>query len=158
MTCNPDNGPCLGWREGPSGVYQWLHYNEALLRARNFGAGLVTLGLEPGPKTYVGIYCQNCPEWILTEQGLYSQSMVIVPLYDTLGPESCNFILNTSQCSRNLQLNLTLLNLILFFGVFWYSIAVIIIIIIITKRLIICFCKRKLAYLKPSAVHIQPFL
>uniref|UniRef100_A0A6A7FS43 Long-chain-fatty-acid--CoA ligase n=2 Tax=Hirondellea gigas TaxID=1518452 RepID=A0A6A7FS43_9CRUS len=91
-----NNGPCLGWRDGPNRPYQWLHYNEALLRARNFGAGLVVLGLEPGPKTYVGIYSQNCPEWILTEQGLYCQSMVIVPLYDTLGPEACNFILSTT--------------------------------------------------------------
>lgn len=94
-----NNGPCLGWRETPTSPYQWLHYNETLLRARNFGAGLVATGLEPGPKTYVGIYSQNCPEWILTEQGLYCQSMVIVPLYDTLGPEACNFILNTTALS-----------------------------------------------------------
>ena len=94
-----DNGPCLGWRDDANSPYQWLHYNEALLRARNFGAGLVVHGLEPGPNTLVGIYSQNCPEWILTEQGLYSQSMVIVPLYDTLGPEACNFILSTSEHS-----------------------------------------------------------
>lgn len=95
-----NNGPCLGWRgDGPGRPYQWLHYNETLLRARNFGAGLVASGLEPGPKTYVGIYSQNCPEWILTEQGLYGQSMVIVPLYDTLGPDACNFILSTTALS-----------------------------------------------------------
>lgn len=93
----PDNGPCLGYREGPGKPYQWLHYNEALLRAKNFGAGLVSLGLIPGPDTFVGIYAQNCPEWILTEQGLYCQSMVIVPLYDTLGPEACNFIINQGK-------------------------------------------------------------
>lgn len=92
-----DNGPCLGHREGPGKPYQWLHYNEALLRAKNFGAGLVAMGLSPGPDTFVGIYSQNCPEWILTEQGLYCQSMVIVPLYDTLGPEACNFIINQGE-------------------------------------------------------------
>ncbi|XP_045113727.1 long-chain-fatty-acid--CoA ligase 1-like isoform X2 [Portunus trituberculatus] len=92
-----NNGPCLGYREGPGKPYQWLHYNEALLRAKNFGAGLVSLGLPPGPDTFVGIYSQNCPEWILTEQGLYCQSMVIVPLYDTLGPEACNFIINQAS-------------------------------------------------------------
>ena len=95
--CIADNGPCLGYREGPGKPYQWLHYNEALLRAKNFGAGLVSLGLPPGPETFVGIYSQNCPEWILTEQGLYCQSMVIVPLYDTLGPEACNFIINQGK-------------------------------------------------------------
>ncbi|XP_071548501.1 long-chain-fatty-acid--CoA ligase 1 isoform X1 [Panulirus ornatus] len=92
-----NNGPCLGSREGPGKPYQWLHYNEALLRAKNFGAGLVATGLSPGPETFVGIYSQNCPEWILTEQGLYCQSMVIVPLYDTLGPEACNFIINQAS-------------------------------------------------------------
>ncbi|XP_050726596.1 long-chain-fatty-acid--CoA ligase 1-like isoform X2 [Eriocheir sinensis] len=92
-----NNGPCLGYREGPGKPYQWLHYNEALLRAKNFGAGLVSMGLNPGPETFVGIYAQNCPEWILTEQGLYCQSMVIVPLYDTLGPEACNFIINQAS-------------------------------------------------------------
>lgn len=55
------------------------------------------MGLNPGPETFVGIYAQNCPEWILTEQGLYCQSMVIVPLYDTLGPEACNFIINQGE-------------------------------------------------------------
>lgn len=94
-----NNGPCLGWRDAPNRPYQWLHYNEALLRARNFGAGLVVLGLPPGSKTYVGIYSQNCPEWILTEQGLYCQSMVIVPLYDTLGAEACTYIINTTGIS-----------------------------------------------------------
>ena len=38
-----DNGACLGWRDA-EGPYQWLHYNEALLRARNFAAGLIASG------------------------------------------------------------------------------------------------------------------
>lgn len=89
-----DNGKCLGWHEGPTKPYQWLHYNETLLRARNFGSGLVAMGLAPAATTYVGIYSQNCPEWILVEQGAYCYSMVIVPLYDTLGPDACAFIIN----------------------------------------------------------------
>lgn len=89
-----DNGPCLGWREDPTKQYQWMRYEEALLRAQNFGSGLVALGLKPGPNTFVGVYSQNSPEWVLSEHGLYSYSMVIVPLYDTLGPESCRYIIN----------------------------------------------------------------
>ncbi|XP_076067495.1 long-chain-fatty-acid--CoA ligase 5 [Oratosquilla oratoria] len=105
-----NNGPCLGSRVGPGKPYTWLNYNEALLRARNFGAGLIACGLQPGPQTFVGIYSQNCPEWILTEQGLYCQSMVIVPLYDTLGPEACNFIINqaaitTVVCQDNAKMS-----------------------------------------------------
>ncbi|XP_046631197.1 long-chain-fatty-acid--CoA ligase 5-like [Daphnia pulicaria] len=94
-----NNGPCLGWREGPTDEYQWLNYQESLLRAQNFGSGLVALGLRPGPETLVGIYCQNCPEWVLSEYGLYSFSMVIVPLYDTLGPDACRYIINQTEMS-----------------------------------------------------------
>ncbi|KAF6208422.1 hypothetical protein GE061_016878 [Apolygus lucorum] len=92
-----NNGKCLGWREGPGKPYQWLHYNETLLRARNFGCGLMAIGLQPGPNTFVGIYSQNCPEWILVEQGAYCFSMVIVPLYDTLGPDACSFIIAQAE-------------------------------------------------------------
>ncbi|XP_066994601.2 long-chain-fatty-acid--CoA ligase 1 isoform X5 [Anabrus simplex] len=94
-----NNGPCLGWREGPQKPYQWLSYNETLLRAKNFGSGLVALGLQPSPDTFVGIYSQNCPEWILTEQGAYCYSMVIVPLYDTLGPDACAYIIKQANIS-----------------------------------------------------------
>lgn len=38
-----DNDKCLGWRE-KNKPYQWLNYNESLLRAKNFGCGLVHLG------------------------------------------------------------------------------------------------------------------
>ncbi|XP_039277790.1 long-chain-fatty-acid--CoA ligase 1 [Nilaparvata lugens] len=94
-----NNGPCLGWREQHSKPYQWMHYNETLLRARNFGSGLVALGLVPGQHTFIGVYSQNCPEWILTEQGAYCYSMVIVPLYDTLGPDACAYIIKQAEIS-----------------------------------------------------------
>ncbi|XP_019865427.1 long-chain-fatty-acid--CoA ligase 1 isoform X2 [Aethina tumida] len=92
-----NNGPCLGWRESYSKPYQWLNYNEALLRARNLGAGLISQGYQPGTNTIIGIYSQNCPEWILTEQAVYCYSMVLVPLYDTLGPDACAFIIKQAE-------------------------------------------------------------
>lgn len=61
--------------------FQWMTFNEALLRAKNFGSGLISLGLSPGAKTFVCIYSQNRPEWILCEQGCYDYSLVLVPLY-----------------------------------------------------------------------------
>ncbi|CAH0387269.1 unnamed protein product [Bemisia tabaci] len=94
-----NNGRCLGWRDPNRGHFQWIHYNEALLKARNFGSGLVALGLQPNSQTFLGLYCTNCPEWILTEQGAYSYSMVIVPLYDTLGPDACAYIINQADMS-----------------------------------------------------------
>lgn len=92
-----DNGPCLGWRESYSKPYQWLPYNEALLRAKNFGSGLIGEGLQSGTNTIIGIYSQNCPEWVLTEQAVYCYSMVLVPLYDTLGPDACAFIIKQGK-------------------------------------------------------------
>ncbi|XP_037972820.1 long-chain-fatty-acid--CoA ligase 5 isoform X2 [Plutella xylostella] len=94
-----NNGPCLGWREGPNKPYVWQNYNETLLRAKNFGSGLICLGLHPGQNTFIGIYSQNCPEWIMTEQAAYCYSMVIVPLYDTLGANACAFIVNQTEMS-----------------------------------------------------------
>lgn len=52
-------------------------------------------GLQPG--AHVGIYSQNCPEWVLVEQGLYCYSMVIIALYDTLGADACAFIINQGK-------------------------------------------------------------
>lgn len=49
-----DNGNCLGWREGPNKPYVWQTYNETLLRAKNFGSGLLCQGLAPGQNTFVG--------------------------------------------------------------------------------------------------------
>lgn len=76
-----------------------MNFNEALLRAKNFGSGLIALGLRPGPSTFVGIYSQNRPEWILFEQGCYCYSLVVVPLYDTLGPDACAFIIDQTEIS-----------------------------------------------------------
>ncbi|XP_032666476.1 long-chain-fatty-acid--CoA ligase 5 isoform X1 [Odontomachus brunneus] len=108
-----NNGPCLGWRDGPNKPYQWLHYNETLLRAKNFGSGLVSLGLVPGTQTLIGLYSQNCPEWILTEQACYTYSLVVVPLYDTLGPDACAYIINQADinvvvCEDDQKCNLLL--------------------------------------------------
>lgn len=49
-------------------LFQWMNFNETLLRAKNLGSGLISLGLQPGPSTLVGIYAQNRPEWIIFEQ------------------------------------------------------------------------------------------
>ncbi|XP_006619656.1 long-chain-fatty-acid--CoA ligase 1 isoform X2 [Apis laboriosa] len=108
-----NNGPCLGWRDGPNKPYQWLHYNETLLRAKNFGSGLVSLGLMPGSHTLIGLYSQNCPEWILTEQACYTYSLVVVPLYDTLGPDACAFIINQAEINLVVVENDTKCNLLL---------------------------------------------
>ncbi|EDV21206.1 uncharacterized protein TRIADDRAFT_50825 [Trichoplax adhaerens] len=93
-----NNGPCLGYRDG-DGPYQWIHYNEVIEKAEAIGSGLVSLGSSPGEDTFVAIYSQNRPEWIMCEHACYSYSMVVVALYDTLGKDSCRYILDQTKCT-----------------------------------------------------------
>ncbi|CAL1288033.1 unnamed protein product [Larinioides sclopetarius] len=91
-----DNGPCLGWRHLASD-YFWITYSQFISKAENFGSGLINLGLKPGQSSKVGIYAQNSVEWLIAEYGCWSQSAIIVPLYDTMGPSACTFIMNQAE-------------------------------------------------------------
>ena len=70
--------------------------------------------VEPGSS--VGLYASNCASWVVAEQvcdhlyeaivtaknlcflqACYAQSLVTVPLYDTLGPDVVEFISNQSM-------------------------------------------------------------
>merc|ERR1712013_364281 len=95
-----NGGICLGWRSSQGSPYQWLTYSEVLTRAKNFGSGLLSMGLSPGVHSMVGIYSRNCPEWVIAEQGLYCYSMVNVPLYDSLGPDARAFVI--SECEMRI--------------------------------------------------------
>ncbi|KAM3592274.1 uncharacterized protein V6R79_016067 [Siganus canaliculatus] len=92
------NGPCLGYRK-PGRPYQWLRYKQVSDRAEHLGSGLLHKGLKPNPDTFIGIFAQNRPEWIISELACYTYSMVAVPLYDTLGPEALVFIINQADIS-----------------------------------------------------------
>nr|XP_002129904.1 long-chain-fatty-acid--CoA ligase 1 [Ciona intestinalis] len=90
------NSPCLGHRPGAGQPYQWITYNEVLTKAQHFGSGLVHEGAKTQPEQFIGIFSQNRVEWKITEQACNSFSMVVVPLYDTLGPQSITHIM--TQC------------------------------------------------------------
>lgn len=38
-------------------------------------------------------------QWIISELACYTYSMVVVPLYDTLGPDAIRYIINTGEAS-----------------------------------------------------------
>lgn len=77
-----------------SETVEWLTYTQVLSRVKNFGDGLIQIGLKPGAKTFVGIYSTNCVEYVIAEYGCYNHSMIVVPLYDTLGPNACRYVIN----------------------------------------------------------------
>eukprot|EP00898_Chlorokybus_atmophyticus_P002686 jgi/Chlat1/3418/Chrsp23S03748 len=95
------NRPCLGTRQigqdGTAGAYKWMTYGEAGEQRTACGSGFMQHGIRPGGK--VGLYLQNCAEWVLAEQACNAYSMVSVPLYDTLGPDVVKYICNHAELS-----------------------------------------------------------
>mmetsp|Transcript_7822 Transcript_7822/g.13408 ORF Transcript_7822/g.13408 Transcript_7822/m.13408 type:complete len:662 (+) Transcript_7822:37-2022(+) len=89
------NGPCLGEREhlpdGSRGAYKFQTYDAVHERARRFAAFLRSAGLEKGGR--VGIWAKNRAEWTIAMLAAFSQSLTIVPLYDTLGEDAVRHIM-----------------------------------------------------------------
>ncbi|RVX72854.1 hypothetical protein B0A52_03207 [Exophiala mesophila] len=99
------HSPCLGYRPYDSaksayGSYEWLDYETVQKRRADFGAGLVEIHTRQGitGSGYgVGLWCQNRPEWQLTDLACMSQSLFTVSLYDTLGPDTSEYIIAHAQ-------------------------------------------------------------
>ncbi|XP_020521081.1 long chain acyl-CoA synthetase 1 isoform X2 [Amborella trichopoda] len=88
----------LGWREfhgGKAGKYIWKTYKEIYDDVLLVGAALRASGARPG--SCVGIYGVNCPQWILALEACNGHSFICVPLYDTLGPDAVDFIVEHAE-------------------------------------------------------------
>ncbi|KAK9667418.1 hypothetical protein RND81_14G254800 [Saponaria officinalis] len=95
----PSN-PMLGRRQivdGKAGPYEWLTYKEVFESAARIGSAISSCGVTPGGRC--GIYGVNCPEWIIAMEACNSQAVCYVPLYDTLGANAVEFIINHAQVS-----------------------------------------------------------
>ncbi|RWS04316.1 Long-chain-fatty-acid--CoA ligase 6-like protein [Dinothrombium tinctorium] len=115
-----EGGDCIGYNDHFMGKYIWLSYNEVsrffcffnfsnsitpytrftqqvIWKAKYFGSGLVNIGCKPGNETFIAIYAINSVQWFIAQYGCYHYSMVVVPLYDTLGVNSCSFIVNEAK-------------------------------------------------------------
>lgn len=93
--------PCLGHRPWSSakkawGRYEWMDYETVQQRRAAFGAGLVELHSRENitGKYGIGLWCQNRPEWQITDLACMSQALFSVSLYETLGPDTTEFIIN----------------------------------------------------------------
>ncbi|XP_024145518.1 long-chain-fatty-acid--CoA ligase 1a isoform X1 [Oryzias melastigma] len=93
-----NNGPCLGSRK-PNQPYEWESYQEVMDRAENIGSALLHRGHSNTGDKFIGIFSQNRPEWTISELACYTYSLVVVPLYDTLGTESIGYILDRAAIS-----------------------------------------------------------
>lgn len=88
------------------GPYVWETYAQTQKRRANFGVGLVALHQQlgvSGTQYGVGLWCQNRPEWQVVDLACTSQSLYSVSIYDTLGPDATEYIINhaslTSVCT-----------------------------------------------------------
>lgn len=105
---NTPNDPCLGERSFNQstkkwGPYTFQTYAEINDRVRNASSGLVNIveektGIEPHSQQYtVGLYGPNSRNWVIADLACASTAVTSVPLYDTLGPESTEYIINLTE-------------------------------------------------------------
>ncbi|RLN96460.1 hypothetical protein BBJ28_00020152 [Nothophytophthora sp. Chile5] len=101
--CQIENGsrPCYGRRvvdeaTGQAGGYEWFTYQEVKTRMEHVASGLTAAcGLQRQDK--VGVFSKNQLEWCLVGHACDRMSLVLVPLYDTLGPDAVPFIVNHTE-------------------------------------------------------------
>ncbi|PHH90078.1 hypothetical protein CDD83_4586 [Cordyceps sp. RAO-2017] len=80
--------------------FDWLTYAEVAHRRNNLGAGLVEIHRRAGvekDKYGVGLWSPNRPEWHIADLALAAQSLYTVSLYETLGPDTTEYIINHAE-------------------------------------------------------------
>ncbi|CAB4290305.1 unnamed protein product [Prunus armeniaca] len=94
------NNPMLGRRqvtETKVGPYIWLTYQEVHDAALRMGSAIRSRGVNPGDRC--GIFGSNCPQWLTAMEACNSHAITYVPLYDTLGANAVEFIINHAEVS-----------------------------------------------------------
>ncbi|KNC83118.1 hypothetical protein SARC_04616 [Sphaeroforma arctica JP610] len=99
---NPDR-PYLGERkvvhnkDGSTSVgdYEFVNFKEASDTATLIGSGLKSLGIRKNQT--VGLYSKNRMEWTLTDHALSSYTLPSVAIYDTLDPDSVQYVMEHSE-------------------------------------------------------------
>ncbi|KAL7751852.1 medium-chain fatty acid-CoA ligase faa2 [Sorochytrium milnesiophthora] len=113
------NGNCLGHRVFNKATgqwsqdYVWESYAQVDARVRNYGAGLMHLYDQevirkyapqtakypqpPRDKWRLGLFSINRPEWVLGELACATYSLASVALYDTLGPDTIEYVINHAE-------------------------------------------------------------
>ncbi|OHT11194.1 Fatty acyl-CoA synthetase A [Tritrichomonas foetus] len=75
--------------------FTFIKYKEAFEISKAFGAGLVKYGVQNA--SYVCIFSENRPEWILTMDASYLYGYVTVALYDTFTTDALEFSIQNCQ-------------------------------------------------------------
>ncbi|GJJ70330.1 long-chain acyl-CoA synthetase [Entomortierella parvispora] len=93
------------------GRYTWETYAQIRQRINEFGSGLmhineVVLGSDQLDRWSLGIWSLGRPEWFVSEMSCNYYNNISVPLYDSLGPDAVEYVINHAEvrmvsCSAN---------------------------------------------------------
>jgi len=72
-------------------------YRELYQEVNRFAAGLLKLGLRPGDR--VGIWAQNCAEWVVTQFATAQAGLVMVNINPAYRRAELQYVLDKVQCS-----------------------------------------------------------
>ena len=98
------NNKCLGAKNKTTCQYEWKDYKTSVDLATDFASGLLTLKLVPPVKEYkdyelhmLGVYSKNRVEYMIADIACMLYGLTSVPIYDTLGPQGIEFILEQTK-------------------------------------------------------------
>lgn len=99
--------PCFGTRfrdDGSVGPFRWQSYAEVGARIAHFRLGILGLDIAPPPREAgklqaLGFYARNSAEWMVGALACYRLGVVVVPMYDTLGPDTVKYIADQTGAS-----------------------------------------------------------
>jgi long-chain acyl-CoA synthetase len=80
-----------------NGKYEWLTYKETADIVASVGSAMAHAGLEAHGRA--GVYGANSAEWMMAMQACNRMNLYCVPLYDTLGENAIEYIINHSEAS-----------------------------------------------------------
>jgi len=80
----------------PGMTYEFETYEDFEQKRTKIASGFEALGISK--KQTFGLYSINQPEWVVCEAACARQNIVSVPLYDTLGADAVEYILNHAEC------------------------------------------------------------
>ncbi|OBV40381.1 AMP-binding protein [Janthinobacterium psychrotolerans] len=72
-------------------------YGEFQQRVRRLAAGLLKLGLQPGER--IGIWSQNCAEWVLTQFATAKAGLIMVNINPAYRRAELEYVLDKVSCS-----------------------------------------------------------
>lgn len=89
---------CAKFNNGePSKNWEKITWRQTGEEVRHMGAGLIAMGIQPGER--IGIFSNNRPRWIISDQAIQGAGAVGVPIYPTSTDNQLSFILNDCKAT-----------------------------------------------------------